>query len=152
VSLLTREDGATARQEDGPIPEIVPEWISRTRGQRPAGVLDDLAATYLIHASRAQISEDFRGYTTFLGYFHAQYGTGPGVGDVVDQEVKAACEDQLIEYIVGVLRVRCEPHWDTGRIEKALSDEALTGCLMQHASLAGRIGERLNRRLRKAAA
>jgi len=152
VSLFTRPNGPPATREKGPIPEIKPEWISRARGQRPDGVLDDLAATYLTRAGVVQINEDFRGYMVLRDYFLARHAGQHGAHELVEQEVKAACEDQAVEFIVGVLRVRCEPHWDTGRVEKAVSDEALTGCLMQHASLAARISDRLNRRLTKQAA
>lgn len=152
VSLFTRDDGEQARRQDGQIPEIEPEWLSRADGNRPDGMLDDLAATFLVRQARVQLSKDFRGFRVLVDHFTAQFAHVPGAAAIVEQEVQAACEDQVIEFIVGVLRVRCEPHWDTGRVEKALSDEALTGCLMQHVSLGEHLSERLNRRLRKATA
>jgi hypothetical protein len=149
VSLFTSPEGDRGRQRDCQVPEIKPEWISRESGNRPDGVLEDLAATFLLRQARVQLNGDFRGYKVILAYFLERFAHAPGAATIVEQEVKAACEDQVIEFIVGVLRIRCEPHWDTGRVENALSDEALTACLMQHASLAEHLSERLNRRLRK---
>jgi hypothetical protein len=150
LALFTRPDGDPSNRHDSDrIPEIKPVWIEP--GQRAAGVLEDLAATFLPRQGVVQLSAEFRGYDALLGYHRSRHGHLPGGDPVIVAEVRAACVDQVIEYIVGVLRLRCQPHWTSASTDHALDDRSLTACLMQHATLAGRIDERLNRRLRKAA-
>lgn len=150
LALFTRPDGSpSARRDSDAIPEIRPMWIEP--GERAPGVLEDLGASYLPRQGVVHLSADFRGHHALLAYHRSRHGHLPGGDPVIVAEVRAACEDQVIEYIVGVLRLRCQPHWTSESTAHALDDRALTACLMQHATLAARIEERLNRRLRKAA-
>jgi hypothetical protein len=152
VTMFTRIDGSPVERTDkGQIPEIQPVWISRETGSRPPGVLEDLAATFLTRQGIVQLNGDFRGYVALLKFFRVKYGRQIGGAPVIVAEVRAAYEDLVIEYIFGVLRLRSQPHWTSKAEGHVLDDRCLTGCLMQHYTLAGRIDERLARRLRKAA-
>jgi hypothetical protein len=152
VSLFARPDGPDAQRFDSQqIPDIRCGWVSVAAGTRVPPVLEDMAATFLKRQSLVQLSEDFRGYVAVLGYFRARYATVPAHAPMVVAEVKAACQELVIEFIVGVLRLRSAPYWTPDAEEHALDDRSLTGCLMQHPTLVTRIEERLARRLRKAA-
>jgi hypothetical protein len=152
VTLFTRLGGPAVREMKTPrIPEIRPQWVSRELNNRPPGVLEDLAATFLPRLGVVQLNGDFRGYRALLGYFAAKYKSRTGSEPVVVAEVRSACEEQVIDFIIGVLRLRCQPHWAGSAEAYALDDRALTGCLMQHATLAARIDASLARRLRRVA-
>lgn len=155
VSLFTRQDGAAATKVDSTkIPDIRWAWVRAADGSRVPPVLNDMAATFLPRQSMVQLNEDFRGYEALVTFFKGKYGHLAGAGPLIEAEVKIACQNLVIEFIIGVLRLRSAPYWTPDAEEHALDDRALTGCLMQHATIAGRVDERLARRVRnrKAAA
>ena len=152
VSLFARPEGAESQRVDShQIPDIRCDWVSAKAGTRVPPMLEDMAATFLKRQSLVQLSEDFRGYVAVLGYFRSRYATVLAHMPLVVTEVKRAHEELIVEFIVGVLRLRSAPYWTPDAEEHALDDRALTGCLMQHPTLVTRIEERLARRLRKAA-
>jgi hypothetical protein len=153
LSLFTRNDGPAARRRDADqIPDIKPIWVTVEDGSRDHGVMDDRGASFLPRDCMVQLNADFRGYEVLLKYFRARYGHLGGIDNLIVTEVQSACEDLVIEFIVGILRLRCQPYGLPADEEHALDERALTGCLMQHATLAARIDERLARRLRRRAA
>jgi hypothetical protein len=152
VSLFKRADGARAQESDSPaIPEIKPEWVSEADGTRVPPMLEDRAAAFLRRTGIVHLNADFRGYRALLNYLNRRHADIPGGAALVETETRAACEDLVIEFIVGTLRLRSAPHWTTDAEDHVLDDRALTGCLMQHATMLAAISERLHRKVRKAA-
>jgi hypothetical protein len=146
IGLFSRPDGPAAAAVDWSIPDIECVWVSTADGSRVAPVMDDRAATFLQRHAMVQLNADFRGYQVLLDYFRGRYGH-LNVDQVVVAEVRAACEDLAVEYIVGILRLRCQPYWLSADEQHALDERSLTGALMTHATIASRVEERLNRRL-----
>jgi hypothetical protein len=152
VSLFKRSDGPHAERSDLPtIPEIKPEWVTETDGTRVPPMLEDRGATFLRRESIVQLNADFRGYQALLKYLRTRHADVPGGAALVEAETRIACENLIIEFIVGLLRLRSAPHWTTEAEDHVLDDRALTGCLMQHATLVAAISERLHRKVRRAA-
>jgi hypothetical protein len=153
VSLFSRDDGAPASRFDSKhVPDIRTVWVTAADGSRVPPVLEDMAATFLQRQSLVQLNADFRGYQALLSYFRGKYGHLAGMEPLIVAETKFACQNLVVEFIVGALRLRSTPYWTAEAMEHVLDDQSLTACLMQHATLAARVDERLARRVRRAAA
>lgn len=147
ISLFSRPDGpAAAPTDQSLIPDIECVWVSVADGSRVPPMMDDRAAMFLQRQAMIQLNADFRGYQVLLDHFLRRYGH-LNVDKVVLAEVRAACEDLAIEYVVGIMRLRCQPYWLAADEQHALDERSLTGALMTHATIASRVEERLNRRL-----
>lgn len=111
------------------------QWISRERGQRGEGELEDRAADLPGDALTSQVirpNEDFRGFTDLFGYFVRELNA-EGDDKLVSrirEVIKEWVETQVLEVVMAVRGLEGNSFWDTGQLEQALSPEALTSALM----------------------
>jgi hypothetical protein len=144
------DDGGEPADPVNPKPHF-PEirWVSVTNGTRSVDDnLEDRAASYVNSSQNVLlVNEDFRVYTDLVTYFVRQYEGYPGVEKTVPEVIKEWYAQQLVEAVLGVLAVRGSAKWPPNDVDKALSEEALTGVVMLRYNLYQQVSRVLGTRL-----
>lgn len=114
-----------------PFPQVT--WVSVKDDTRDATDMDDRAAKYIEGQNHLLINADFRVFGDMIGKLaRSRDATGNlDVGTVVVDVVHGWFEQALVETVIGILQLRGSKEWGPAEIEKALSEEALTSCVMQ---------------------
>jgi hypothetical protein len=128
------------------------KWVSRARGDREDGEMEDLAAQ--IYPSPAtgdliKVNADFRGYADLIQYFGREFNQG---GDLAIQQKIVECvqewmELQLIESVVSTRNLANGRTWTDQELERALSPEALTTLLLARFHVFERVKRHLSTEL-----
>jgi Histidine kinase-, DNA gyrase B-, and HSP90-like ATPase len=129
-ALFERKSGAPGEKVE---PDLFPkvDWVSVSDGSRAAEDMEDRAAKYLSEQNRLLINAEFRVFRDMTKHLLQSYGQTAGAETVVEDTVRAWFEQALVEAVIGLQALRNSKHWSADEIEKALSEESLTACVMQ---------------------
>jgi hypothetical protein len=129
-ALFERKGGSTGEKIR---PDMFPKvsWVSVVDGSRSEGFIEDRAAKYLADQNYLQVNADFRVFRDMTKHLLQSYRQTAGAESVVEDSVRAWFEQALVEAVIGVQALRNSKHWSADEIERALSEEALTACVMQ---------------------
>jgi hypothetical protein len=129
-SLFERKGGSPGEKIQ---PDIFPKvsWVSVQDGSRSEGFIEDRAAKYLSDQNHLQVNADFRVFRDMKSHLLQSYRQTAGAESVVEDTVHAWFEQALVEAVIGVQALRNSKHWSSDEIGRALSEEALTACVMQ---------------------
>lgn len=124
-----------------PFPRV--EWTDEdTNG------LIDRAAEYLPKQNLIIANKDFQGIRDVVAYFSRSYKDLPDVLNIIEDAVREAFEQVLIECVAGALALKNRPHWNISEFEKALSQEALTTIVMQRYWIVNSIRRKLSKKIK----
>jgi hypothetical protein len=129
-ALFERKDGTPGEKIE---PDMFPkvDWVSVHDATRAAEYIEDRAAKYLIDQNQLFINADFRVFRDMIAHFSQAYQSVAVAETIVKDTVHAWFEQALIEAVIGVQALRNSKQWSAADIEDALSEEALTACVMQ---------------------
>lgn len=128
--FLIDEDGTPADQVSGHNdPDVL--WVSREKGTREPGLLEDRAAQYLQDQNLLQINGDFRGFTDMIDRWCLEYVGTPGARAQIAEVVEEWFEQALVETILGVLSLRDSREWNPDDLARCWCPESLTAAVMQ---------------------
>jgi hypothetical protein len=138
-ALFERKGGSPGEKIE---PDVFPKvsWVSVVDGSRSEGFIEDRAAKYLTDQNHLQVNADFRVFRDMTKHLLQNYRQIAGADAVVEDTVRAWFEQALVEAAIGVQALRNSKHWSADEIDRALSEEALTACVMQryHVYLAAK--------------
>ena len=106
-------------------------WVSVVDGSRSDEFIEDRAAKYLADQNHLHVNADFRVFRDMTKRLLQNYGQIAGAESVVEDTVRAWFEQALVEAVIGVQALRNSKHWSAHEVDRALSEEALTACVMQ---------------------
>ncbi len=136
-ALFERRNGTPAEKIQ---PDIFPEvtWVSVKDESRVAGEMEDRAAKYLVDQNHLLVNADFRVFRDLIGHFMRNYKDTAAAETLVTTAVRGWFAQALVEAVIGVQALRNSKEWSPDEIGHALSEEALTACVMQryHVHLA----------------
>ncbi len=136
-ALFERKNGTPAEKVE---PDIFPRvsWVSVQDRSREAGDMEDRAAKCLSDQNHLLVNADFRVFGDLTTHFMRNYKDMAGAESLVKDAVRAWFEQALVEAVIGIQALRNSKEWTPEEIERALSEEALTACVMQryHVHLA----------------
>lgn len=136
-ALFERRNGTPAEKVQ---PDIFPEvsWVSINDGSRALGDMEDRAAKYLSAQNLLLVNGDFRVFRDLVTHFMRNYKDMAAAESLVTNAVRGWFAQALVEAVIGVQALRNSKEWTSDEIERALSEEALTACVMQryHVHLA----------------
>ena len=130
---IARQGQAAQQIEmDAAIPNI--EWVSSELddyADRNPDDLQDRAARYIREQNLVLANADFRVFGDMIRHYVGIYGDQPGFEQVVREAVEIWMAQSLAETVMGVLSLANSQQWSERDIAGALSEEALTGAVMQ---------------------
>lgn len=114
-------------------PDVFPkvDWVTIDDGSRAPEDIEDRAAKYLLDQNHLLINADFRVFRDMTKHLMFYYKELPAAVALVKDTVQAWFEQALVEAVIGVQALRNSKHWSAEEIQSALSQEALTACVMQ---------------------
>jgi hypothetical protein len=129
-ALFERKGGAPGEKVE---PDVFPKvsWVSVADGSRSEGFIEDRAAKYLADQNHLQVNADFRVFRDMAKHLLQNYRQVAGAESVIEDTVHAWFEQALVEAVIGTQALRNSKHWSSDEIGRALSEEALTACVMQ---------------------
>jgi hypothetical protein len=129
-AIFEKKGGTPAEQVQ---PDIFPRltWVSVEDGSRELGDMEDRAAKYLVDQNHLLANADFRVFRDLVAHFMRSYKDVAAPESLVKDSVHAWFEQALVEAVIGVQALRNSKEWSTDEIARALSEEALTACVMQ---------------------
>jgi hypothetical protein len=108
-------------------------WLSREEGTRPSDYIEDRAACYIFDPSGGPGSidgnKDFRGFQTVIDELLKDYRHVPGARQRIEHDVLEWYKQILLETVM-MCRVLGGRYWTQDKVDKALSQEALTAACM----------------------
>lgn len=138
-ALFERKNGTPAEKVQ---PDIFPNvtWVTVEDRSREPGDMEDRAAKYLDKANQLLINADFRVFRDLVAHFMRSYKDIAGAETLVKEAVHGWFAQALVEAVIGVQALRNSKEWTPEDITRALSEEALTSCVMQryHVHLAAK--------------
>lgn len=138
-ALFERTDGSSGEKIE---PDIFPkvDWVSEQDGSRAPGDMEDRAAKYLSDQNRLLINADFRVFRDLITHFMRSYKDIAAAETVVKDAVHGWFAQSLVEAVIGIQALQNSKQWSAADIQTALSEEALTSCVMQryHIHLAAK--------------
>ena len=123
-----------------PFPRL--EWSEETDSTR------DRAAEYLPPDNMIVANKDFQGLRDLINYFSKNHQDTPELVKVIEDVVKEAFEQVLIECVAGALSLKNRQHWNLTDFDKAVSPEALTTVVMQRYWMVGSIKRNLGSKIK----
>jgi hypothetical protein len=138
-ALFERKNGTPAEKVQ---PDIFPNvtWVTVEDRSREPGDMEDRAAKYLEKANQLLINADFRVFRDLIAHFMRSYKDTAGTESLIKEAVHGWFAQALVEAVIGVQALRNSKEWTPEDITRALSEEALTSCVMQryHVYLAAK--------------
>lgn len=148
LAINIKSGGIKAKEATpNPFPRV--DWVSISQGTRDPGELEDRAALYIQSENLIKANKDFRGYQDVIDHFLNIYKDVDGSQAVVSDIVIEWFEQQLVESVAGILSMRNRKLWSLDDIERALSQESLTACIMQRFHLITQVNRNVRSRLGK---
>jgi hypothetical protein len=142
LSELAVEGGGVAAEVVSPDPFPKLQWASETEQLR------DRAAEYIRTDNLIIANKDFQGLRDLIAYFSKGHQHTPELLPVIEDVVKEAFEQVLIECVAGALSFRQRQHWNLDDFDRAISREALTTVVMQRYWMCGQIRRALGSKIR----
>jgi hypothetical protein len=127
TSLVNENVGARASiVQPNPFPTV--KWINPIVENIEG--LNDRAAEYIPTSNLILANTEFGGLKDLTKYFCKIYADAPEVTKIIEDEVRRAFEQTLIECVAGALSFKNRPHWNPDDFKTAISREALTTAVM----------------------
>ncbi|MDB5618101.1 ATP-binding protein [Tardiphaga sp.] len=123
-----------------PFPKL--SWLEETESLR------DRAAEYLPSDNQIVANKNFLGLTDLISYFSKNHHDTPELLPVIEDVVKEAFEQVLIESVAGALSLRNRQHWNLDDFDRAISREALTTVVMQRYWMCSHIRRTLGSKIK----
>ncbi|MDQ9170699.1 ATP-binding protein [Oxalobacteraceae bacterium R-40] len=124
TELVDQEEGVrVVPASPDPFPRV--EWSHETES------MVDRAAEYLPKDNLIIANKDFQGFRDLVAYFSRNHQDTPEILRVIEDVVREAFEQVLIECVAGALSLKNRPHWNPSDFANATSKEALTTVVMQ---------------------
>lgn len=147
-SVFQKRDGMPGESfRPDPFPEV--QWVSVEDKTREPGDIEDRAARYLIDQNVLFINADFRVFNDMISRWAREFDGQAGVKDIIKEAVRSWFEQALTETVIGVQALKDSKEWSVEEIERALSEEALTACVMAryhvHNSVKRELGSKLGK-------
>ena len=150
-ALFQRAGGLNGEDVDPKaLPDIDVAWVSVEDGTRTRPYLADRAAHYDQRHNRLAINADFRGYQDMLRRWLRRYGKVAGAGAYITDTVAQWFQQALTETVLGVLALRGSEYCAQDAVEAAVSEEALSGAVMQRYHLDATLRRELANKLGQA--
>lgn len=145
TSLLSQlVDGESGVKVEPASPDPFPQlkWSEETDSTR------DRAAEYLPPDNMIVANKDFQGLRDLIAYFSRHHQDTPEIVQVIEDTVREAFEQVLIECVAGALSLRHRQYWNPTHFEKAISPEALTTVVMQRYWMVSQIKRTLGSKIK----
>jgi len=142
LSELAADGNGVAAEAVSPDPFPRLDWSSETESMR------DRAAEYLPSDNRIIANKDFQGLRDLIAYFSRGHQDTPELLRVIEDVVKEAFEQVLIECVAGALSLRHRQHWNLDDFDRAVSREALTLVVMQRYWMCSQIRRTLGSKIK----
>jgi hypothetical protein len=147
-ALFEKKDGKPGeRVHPDPFPTV--KWISMRDGSRELNELEDRAARFLDDQNVLLINADFRVFNDMIDRWHKECGGPEAIRKTVEDVVHNWFEQALVETVIGVQAIRGGREWSIEQIKTALSEEALTGAVMQRYHVNNSVKRELGSKLGK---
>jgi len=147
-TLFEKKDGKPGEKvTPDPFPDVI--WVSLREGTRDPGVIEDRAARFLKDQNKLLINGDFRAFTDMINKWHQELGSKPALEQTIIEVVRGWFEQALTETVIGVQALQNSKEWTIDDINKALSEEALTGAVMQRYHVHNNVKRELMSKLGK---
>lgn len=140
ADLVDQKGVAVEVIQPDPFPNV--QWCEETESLR------DRAAEYLPPSNLIVANRDFQALKDLVDYFARQYKDAPELVQVIDDAVREAFEQVLIECVAGALSFKNRQHWNLTEFERAISREALTTAVMQRYWMVSHIKRILGAKLK----
>lgn len=114
-----------------PVEAVSPDPFPQLRWSEETDALRDRAAEYLPSDNLIVANKSFQGLRDLITYFSRSHQDTPEILRVIEDVVKEAFEQVLIECVAGALSLRHRQHWNLDDFDRAISREALTTVVMQ---------------------
>jgi len=138
TELVASESGvAVTPVSPDPFPQL--KWSPETESTR------DRAAEYIPPDNMIVANRDFQGLRDLVAYFAKSYQGTPELIQLIEDAVREAFEQALIECVAGALSLKNRPHWNITNFETAVSPEALTTVVMQRYWMVSHIKRNLSK-------
>jgi hypothetical protein len=147
-SVFQKRDGMPGEAfRPDPFPEV--QWVSVEERTREPGDIEDRAARYLMDQNVLFINADFRVFNDMILRWAKEFAGQAGVKDIIQEAVRGWFEQALTETVIGVQALKDSKEWSIEQIQTALSEEALTACVMAryhvHNSVKRELGSKLGK-------
>ena len=131
-----------------PVVEVSPDPFPQLRWSDETEALRDRAAEYLPSDNLIVANKSFQGLRDLVGYFSKNHQELPELLQVIEDVVKEAFEQVLIECVAGALSLRHRQHWNLDDFDRAISREALTTVVMQRYWMCSHIRRTLGSKIK----
>lgn len=146
TSLLTE---LVAQGSPGvPVNPVSPDPFPQLRWSEETDTLRDRAAEYVPPENMIVANREFQGLRDLIAYFSRSHQHTPEVLKVIEDVVKEAFEQALIECVAGALSFKNRPHWNPTEFQRAVSPEALTTVVMQRYWMVSHIKRTLGSKIK----
>ena len=147
-SVFQKRDGVPGESfRSDPFPDV--KWVSIDEGTREPGDIEDRAARYLMDQNALLINADFRVFNDMILRWTKEFAGQAGVKEIIQEAVRGWFEQALTETVIGVQALKDSKEWSVEQIQIALSEEALTACVMAryhvHNSVKRELGSKLGK-------
>lgn len=123
-----------------PFPQV--RWTEETESMR------DRAAEYVPTDNSIVANKDFQGLRDLIQYFSRNHQDTPEIVRLIEDVVREAFEQVLIECVAGALSLRNRQHWNPSDFDRAISREALTTVVMQRYWMVSQIKRTLGSKIK----
>jgi hypothetical protein len=127
---------------------VTPDPFPELRWSEETDSLRDRAAEYLPSDNLIVANKDFQGLRDLIAYFSKNHQETPELLRVIEDVVKEAFEQILIESVAGALSLRHRQHWNLDDADRAVSPEALTTVVMQRYWMCSQIRRNLGSKIK----
>jgi hypothetical protein len=127
---------------------VSPDPFPQLRWSDESDALRDRAAEYLPSDNLIVANKGFQGLRDLTTYFSKNYQDTPELLSLIEDVVKEAFEQVLIECVAGALSLRHRQHWNVNDFERAISREALTTVVMQRYWMCSQIRRTLGSKIK----
>lgn len=131
-----------------PVESITPDPFPQLRWSEETDRLRDRAAEYVPPENMIVANKDFQALRDLINYFSKNHVETPELLKVIEDVVKEAFEQVLIECVAGALSFKNRQHWNPSEFERAVSPEALTTVVMQRYWMVAHIKRTLGSKIK----
>lgn len=131
-----------------PVVAVSPDPFPQLRWSEETDSLRDRAAEYVPPDNMIVANKDFQALRDLIHFFSKSHQDTPELIKVIEDVVKEAFEQVLIECVAGALSFKNRQHWNPSEFEKAISPEALTTAVMQRYWMVSHIKRTLGSKIK----
>lgn len=127
---------------------VTPDPFPQVRWSEETDSLRDRAAEYVHTDNSIVANRDFQGLRDLIHYFSRNHQDTPEIVRLIEDVVREAFEQVLIECVAGALSLKNRQHWNPSDFERAISCEALTTVVMQRYWMVSQIKRTLGSKIK----